>query len=164
MDCRLHFKDVFFVSAPWYLQDKNTWPLSEEMGAIGRGQRHGRRSAGGGFVSIRSNGLSFFNVFTERLENQRTSASKGGREKKSPTKAVKTFGLSFGSVNAKQIGGIFFFSHYAPQMLGRFICTPCCVWLKHQLKGNMGRLPRSLCVVQQTLSSVCSFARSQTFT
>lgn len=22
MDCRLHFKDVVFVSAPWYLQDK----------------------------------------------------------------------------------------------------------------------------------------------
>lgn len=42
MDCRLHFKDVFFVSAPWYLQDKNTWPFSEEMRAIGGGQRQGR--------------------------------------------------------------------------------------------------------------------------
>lgn len=37
MDCRLHFKDVFFVSAPWYLQDKNTRPFSEEMRAIGGG-------------------------------------------------------------------------------------------------------------------------------
>lgn len=63
MDCRLHFKDVFFVSAPWYLQDKNTWPFSEEIRAIGRGQRHGRRSGGGGFVSIRSNGLSFLKCF-----------------------------------------------------------------------------------------------------
>lgn len=24
MDCRLHFKDVFFVSTLWYLQDKKT--------------------------------------------------------------------------------------------------------------------------------------------
>lgn len=38
MDCRLHFKDVFFVSALWYLQDKKPlWPFSEEIRAIGGG-------------------------------------------------------------------------------------------------------------------------------
>lgn len=107
MDCRLHFKDVFFVSAPWYLQDKNTWPFSEEMRAIGGGQRQGRRGDGGLCVN-QIQWIIFFNVFTERVENQRTSASKGGREKNTkPTKAVKTFGLSVGAENAKQIGGIF---------------------------------------------------------
>lgn len=88
-------------------------------------------------MSIRSNGLSFFNVFTERIENQRTSASKGeGRKNTKPTKAVKTFGLSVGAENAKQIGGIF------PTMLlkcaavlgsPKSICTVCCVWLVRQL-------------------------------
>lgn len=43
MDCRLHFKDVFFVSALWYLLDKNTWPFSEENRTIGVGQEQGRR-------------------------------------------------------------------------------------------------------------------------
>lgn len=38
MDCRLHFKDGFFVSAFWYLQDKKTpRPFSEETGPIGGG-------------------------------------------------------------------------------------------------------------------------------
>ncbi|CAK6966591.1 unconventional myosin-Ih [Scomber scombrus] len=68
-----------------------------------------------------------------RIENQRTSASKGeGRKNTKPTKAVKTFGLSVGAENAKQIGGIF------PTMLlkcaavlgsPKSICTVCCVWL-----------------------------------
>lgn len=46
MDCRLHFKNVFFVSAPWYLQDKNTWPFSEEMRAMGRGREGWRGGEG----------------------------------------------------------------------------------------------------------------------
>lgn len=37
MDCRLHFKDVFFVSAPWYLQDKKHSAL------LRRNQGHRRR-------------------------------------------------------------------------------------------------------------------------
>lgn len=107
MDCRLHFKDVFFVSPPRYLQDKNTWPFSEEMRAIDGGQRQGRRG-GGGLCVNQIQWIIFFNVFTERVENQRISASKRERKKKTkPTKAVKTFGLSVGAENAKQIGGIF---------------------------------------------------------
>ena len=45
MDCRLHFKSIFFVSAPWYLQDKNTWPFSEETGAL---EQEGGVGVGGG--------------------------------------------------------------------------------------------------------------------
>lgn len=62
MDCRLHFKNLLFVSAPWYLQDKNTWPFSEVTRAM---EWEGSVWGGGvglgtkGFVSIRSNGLSF---------------------------------------------------------------------------------------------------------
>lgn len=70
----------------------------KHLAFLRRDEGHRRRiEAGGGegaegFVSIRSNGLSFFNVFTERVENQRTSASKEEREKNTkPTKAVKTF-------------------------------------------------------------------------
>lgn len=42
----------------------------------------GTKGEAEGFVSIRSNGLSFFfNVFTGRVQNQRTSASKRDRER-----------------------------------------------------------------------------------
>lgn len=65
MDCRLHFKDGFFVSAPWYLQDK------KHSAFLRRNQGHRRRIEAGevggaeGFVSIRSNGLSFL-MFLQR--------------------------------------------------------------------------------------------------
>ena len=52
----------------------------------------------------------FFRCFTERVENQRTSAFQRRRKNthtQKPTKAVKTFGPSVGVENAKQIGGIF---------------------------------------------------------
>lgn len=116
MDCRLHFKDVFFVSAPWYLQDKNTWPFSEETRAIGGGQRQGRRvgwwGREGGLCVNQIQWIIFFNVLQRELrikglllpkerERQRKKNTK-------PTKAVKTFGPSVGAANAKQIGGIFF--------------------------------------------------------
>lgn len=38
MDCRLHFKDIFFVSAPWYLQDKKT-----TLAFLRRNKGHRRR-------------------------------------------------------------------------------------------------------------------------
>lgn len=116
MDCRLHFKDVFFVSAPWYLQDKNTWPFSEETRAIGGGQRQGRRvgwwGREGGLCVNQIQWIIFFNVLQRELrikglllpkerERQRKKNTK-------PTKAVKTFGPSVGAANAKQFGGIFF--------------------------------------------------------
>jgi len=65
MDCRLHFKDVCFVSAPWSLQDKNTRPFLGEPRAVGSAEA-GRRGAEG-FVSIRSNGLSFLMFLLSEL-------------------------------------------------------------------------------------------------
>lgn len=41
MDCRLHFKDGFFVSAPWYLQDK------KHSAFLRRNEGHRRRIEAG---------------------------------------------------------------------------------------------------------------------
>lgn len=116
MDCRLHFKNVFFVSASWYLQDKNTAFLRRNEGC-------GMRGGGGGgwgpegFVSIRSNGLSFLNVFTERVQNQRTSAFQ--RKKKYKTnKSCENLWSKCWCWECKI--DWWNFSHYASQMCRSF--------------------------------------------
>lgn len=61
---------------------------SQKKRGLWEGRGRGGEAAEG-FVSIRSNGLSFFNVFTERVENQRTPASKGEREKTKTNKSCE---------------------------------------------------------------------------
>lgn len=87
-------------------------------------------------MSIRSNGLSFLMFLLRELRIKGLLLPKGRERNTKPTKAVKTFGLSVGAENAKQIGGIF------PTMplkcaagfgLPKSICTVCCVWLVRQL-------------------------------
>lgn len=87
------------------------------MAFLRRNEGHRRRTEAGegrgteGFVSIRSNGLSFLMFLQRELRIKGLLLPKERereREKNTkPTKAVKTFGLSVGAENAKQIGGIF---------------------------------------------------------
>lgn len=114
MDCRLHFKDVFFVSAPWYLQDKKHLAfLRRKRGpqAEGRGSGGGGVGGEGGLCVNQIQWIIFFNVLQRELRIKGLLLPKESeREKKKiqkPTKAVKTFGPSVGAANAKQIGGIF---------------------------------------------------------
>lgn len=58
-------------------------------------------------MSIRSNGLSFLMFLQRELRIKGLLLPKERRKNTKPTKAVKTFGLSVGAENAKQIGGIF---------------------------------------------------------
>lgn len=60
-----------------------------------------------GFVSIRSNGLSFLMFLHRELRIKGLLLPKEREKNTKPTKAVKTFGPSVGAENAKQIGGIF---------------------------------------------------------
>lgn len=67
----------------------------------------GEEGGAEGFVSIRSNGLSFLMFLQRELRIKGFLLPKEGEKNTKPTKAVKTFGLSVGAENAKQIGGIF---------------------------------------------------------
>lgn len=102
-----------------------------------------------GFVSIRSNGLSFFKCFYRELRIKGLLLLKREREKSicvcgggwvgdaKPTKAVKTFGPSVGAANAKQTGGIFFplcFLTVDCFRLCQSICPRPCVWTAHRLQ------------------------------
>lgn len=58
-------------------------------------------------MSIRSNGLSFLMFLQRELRIKGLLLPKEREKNTKPTKAVKTFGLSVGVENAKQIGGIF---------------------------------------------------------
>lgn len=85
----------------------------KHLAFLRRNEGHRRRIEAGeeggaeGFVSIRSNGLSFLMFLQRELRIKGLLLPKEREKNTKPTKAVKTFGLSVGAENAKQIGGIF---------------------------------------------------------